>query len=806
MAAALAPHSRVALALAACAFAVSALALGIVISLSRVAESAARPLLDQRQWDGYFSLFAPDISVPWRPARVRLDTYSSAPVDFTAYQVEPSDVLVAGGKRQARALDTSRRRPVARWRFSPPAGVRFVRNDVDVPLGDREGFFVIEARRGAAAEQVWLNRTRLGLLVKESPEGLMLWMTDLGSGRAIRAATVEFFIGPQLVRKSTDENGVIAWLEPQRPNFALANYGGSRTFVSLAPPAPLPASIVGLRLESPVARAGGTVRFAGFARKRVAGGVRPLSGDVRVVLSAQGRPLSAVTERLDAAGAFASQLAIPANVPAGLYAVAASAGGAIGSASLTVDAAAADTRLSIVGTCPCAAASEVPFTVLAQRGDRPVADLAVTVRVVRTPHVLPPGLADDAPRWGTTTVFERTLRTDREGRARVSLAAPTDGLASTYGVRAASGGASATTRIVVPTAPFALAVEPDAPKVDPSGAIGIAVRGFDAADGSPRAGMNVHVVLSHGALQQDQTVRLDERGRAYVVFRGANEGTNLVLADAAEGKARALDANSVVVAPSAPAGARRDRTVQIGLDRPRYRANDRATVTLGANGLVGDAFVTVEGARVFGWSRFAVSGAKPTAAVDLNDPQGDVRVAAAAVRDGAIVQGSATLSVDAPGRVRLLSLGLDRASYAPGDTAKVTLRDGDAHGSGTAVIRISDVRAHGSANFDDAGLPLRAGGTTSQAPASENVGWHAGTSSGRPKPSAFAGDGSARRNSGPPALGAAALRTLLWRSERSDRETFDLALPKERGRFILSVMKAYDDGDVGAASIGVTVQ
>jgi hypothetical protein len=802
----LAAHARVAVALAACSFAVSALALGIVIALSPVAGSASRPLLDQRQWNAYFSLFAPDISVPWRPARVRLDTYSAAPVDFTAYQVEPSDVIVAGGKRQARALDTSRRRPVARWRFSPPAGFRFMTNDVDVPLGDREGFFVIEARRGAAAEQVWLNRTRLGLLVKESPEGLMLWATDLGSGRAIRGAAVEFFSGPQMVMKSSDENGVIAWFEPQRPNFALANFGGSRSFVSLSPPAPLPASIVGLRLESPVARAGGTVRFAGFARKRVSAGVRPLSGDVRVVLSAQGKPLSAVTERLDAAGAFASQLPIPANTAGGMYTVAASAVGAVGTAALTVDAAAADTRLSIAGTCPCAAANEIPFTVLAQRGDRPVADLAVTVRVVRTPHVLPPGIADDAPRWGTTTVFDRTLRTDRQGRARVSLAAPSDGLASTYGVRAASAGASATTRIVVPTAPFALAVEPDVPRVDPSGAIGIALRGFDALDGTPRAGLNVRVVLAHGVLQQEQSVRLDERGRAHIVFRGANEGTNLVLADVAEGTARALDASSVVVAPSASAAARRDHTVQIGLDRPRYRSNDRATVTLGADGLVGDAFVTVEGARIFGWSRFPASGANPRAAVDLNDPQGDVRVSAAAVRDGAIVQGSTQLSVDAPGRMRLLSLGLDRTTYTQGDTAKVTLRDGDAHGSGTAVIRISDARANGSANFDDAAMPLRAGGTTSQAPASENVGWHTGTSSGSPKPSAFAGDASARRNAGPPALGAAALRTLLWRTERSERETFDLVLPKERGRFILSVMKAYDDGDVGAASIGVTVQ
>ncbi len=763
-------------------------------------------MLDQHQWDAYFSLFAPDVSLPWKPARVRLDTYSSAPVDFAAYEVDPADVIVAGGNRPARVLDTSRRRPVARWRFSPPSGYRFVTNDVDAPLGDREGFFVIEARRGAAAEQVWLNRTRIGLVTKESPEGLLLWAVDLGSGRVLRGASVEFLVGLRLVTKTTDDNGLIAWPPGPRPAFALASWGGSRAFVSMLPQAPMPGAIVGLRLESAVASAGGTVRLAGFARKRAGGGIKPMTGDVKITLSAQGKTLASVSEHLDGAGAFASQLAIPANAAAGEYAILASAGGAVGGTSLTVDAA-SDARLSIVPNCPCDPAKDVPFTVVAKRGDGPAANLAVTVRVVRSPHVMPPGSAEDVPRWGTTPLYERALRTDAQGRVRVTIPAPNDGLASTYGVRVASAGASATSRIVVATAPFALAVDPDAPSVDPSGAIGILVRGFDAIDGSPRAGLNVHVLLAHGTSQQDQSVRLDDRGRAHVVFRGASQGTNLVIADATEGSASALDAGSVLVVPASLAGgASVDDSIQIGLDKTRYRANDHANVTLSANGLVGDAFVTVEGARVFGWRRFSPSGPNASTSVDLNDPQGDVRVAAAGVHDGAIVQGAAPLSVDSPGHARALSLTLDRTAYGPGDTVHVTLRDGDAHGGGTAVIRLADARANGSALFDDVAALLRVGGTTSQAPASENVGWHTWIASGGTKSNAFFGDESVARGEAPPTLGSAAARTLVWRVERSERETFDLVLPAaERGRFILSVMKVYDDGDVGAASAGVAV-
>ena len=117
--------------------------------------------------------------MPWKRITVRLDTYSGAPVDFAAYAVDPADVLVAGSAR-SRPIDTSRKTPVARWRFTPPTGLRYTPNDVEVPLENREGFFVIEARRGDAAQQVWLNLTRVGLLTKESPGGIVLYGADLG--------------------------------------------------------------------------------------------------------------------------------------------------------------------------------------------------------------------------------------------------------------------------------------------------------------------------------------------------------------------------------------------------------------------------------------------------------------------------------------------------------------------------------------------------------------------------------------------------------------------------------------------------
>jgi hypothetical protein len=110
---------------------------GLVLALcaATLPAQAARPLLDYHRLDAYFALYAHDTNVPWKPATVRLDTYTSAPVDFAVYKADPADVLSAGSNAQPRAIDTRRLRPVARWRYVPPGGYRFQSNDVTVPLG-----------------------------------------------------------------------------------------------------------------------------------------------------------------------------------------------------------------------------------------------------------------------------------------------------------------------------------------------------------------------------------------------------------------------------------------------------------------------------------------------------------------------------------------------------------------------------------------------------------------------------------------------------------------------------------------------
>jgi alpha-2-macroglobulin len=772
---------------------------------------AARPLLDTHQWDAYFALFARDAVVPWKKITVRLDTFSGAPVEFSAYSVDPAEVIIAGPEHRSRALDTSHRTPVARWRFTPPGGYNFESNDVEVPLQNHEGFYVIEARRGDAVQQVWLNVTRVGLVTKEGPDGLLLYGTDLGSGKPLPGMRVTWLAGAKFVYGKTDADGTIRWSGPGRPTFALAEWGNSKTFVSLLPSAPLPQAIVGVRADRGVVRAGDTINVVGFARKRVAQEFRATSGEVRVSVAGNGKSLVSQTLRLDEAGAFSGAIAIPANAPVGDYAVLASAAGATGGSTIHVDAA-GDVRLNVVPSCgsPCPANAPVEVAISAKRGTQSAANVEVRVRIVRSPHAFAPGEPEEKPRWGTTLILDQTVETDANGRARITIPAPTDGLDSTYGIEASGGGATQTTRLLATAARFAVSVEPDDTSVDVGAPVGIEVVGFDPADGAPAAHQPVVVKLSHGENHMEQTVSLDASGHGHVVFSKPERGANLVTATLSVDGQAALDASEVTVAPQAirsgPAGGPAD--LSVSLDRPRYKPGDKITVTAQLAGAVGEAFVTLDGTRTYVAKTVPLRSGRAVATLDLESQMsGELRVGVVLVRDGATIATTVPVSVDGPGHPRLTALSLDRPTFAPGDTARVTIRDNGERGSATVAIRLADGRSTGPAGFLGAPGVLAVGASSTQTPGGDNAAWHAWVAPSNSKAADIFGfdrpAGTARPES---SLAVSAPQPVFWKVLRTQGDVIDVPLPRQRGRYVLSVLKIADEGDVGAAAATIVVQ
>ena len=774
----------------------------LCFAMSPAVASAERPIVDLHKLDAYFALFAGDSSVPWRPTSIRLDTYSSAPVAFSVYQVDPADVLSAGSNERARAIDTRGRRAVVSFSYVPPGGYQFQSNTIDVRLGNREGFFVVEARRGNVGEQVWINRTRVGLFAKGTSSELLVYGADLGTGRAIPGMRVQFVVGNRFDERETDRRGIVEWSARPRPVFALAQWGSSYAFLSLLPQAPVSNVVVGVRTDSAVVHAGDTVRVVGFARVRSGNVLRPASGTVSVVMRLGATAIGEQNVTLDQAGAFVADIPVPAGAAAGDYALLAQTGGGIGGATVHVDANSGGLSLSVGAQCgtACDPYRDVPLEIRSSEGDR---DVRVTV--VRSPHVFVNGAPDGVP-WATAKWLDTTVRTGSDGRAEVAIPHPTDDLASTYGVVVSSGGATANTRIVVPTARAAVVVHVDSGEQTVGTPLGFDVYANSTEDGKPVAGATVTMQLVHGQSVQQQQLRLDGSGHARGSFSSAQLGTILVFArlTTPDGQ-RAADAAQVsVVAQAAfdPSGSG-SPNVRIALDRGTYHSGDGARIDASLDGAQGDALLTLDSALDISAGVVPVAGGRASANLRVRNSVGALRAAAAFVRDGSIEWNASPLVLDAPGRPALV--GLEAApSFSPGQSATVTLRD-QQPGAGTAVVRLSRGDPSGSALFDSAPGLLDVGLATTQNSAPPGVTWHPWVDSTGSHAQVI---GFVARTSPPQDLtvAQAATQAVSWSVARVTGSAVPVQMPQERGRYTLSVLKISDDGRVTASSSVVVVQ
>ncbi|MFN2448581.1 MAG: hypothetical protein ABR508_02140 [Candidatus Baltobacteraceae bacterium] len=777
--------------------------LAAALALVHAPAFAARPLLDYHRLDAYFALYARDTSVPWKPAAVRLDTYTSAPVQFTLYQADVAEVISAGANTRPRSIDTRKRKPLAQWTFTPAGGYRFESSDVAVPLGSREGFFVVEARRGNVGEQVWIERTRVGLISKETPGGIVLYGADLATGKALAGMRVSFIANGRFVDRTSDRSGVVVWESSPRPVFALAQWGASSTFLSFLPQAPLPRTIVGIKTDSAVVHAGDVLHVVGFARKRSGPALRSAGGSAAVALRSNRGTLVQSSVRLDAAGAFSAVLRVPQNSAAGDYVIMATVNGTSAATGLHVDANAGNLTLSATVQCEtfCDASADVPVIVRAMRGALPAPGVAVSASIIRSPHVY----ADETPQapWGIAQWYAVTVLTGADGRASIAIPHPTDGLPSTYGVRLSAGGATADTRVVVPTSPQTIRLALDRTDIGSGMPASFRVFANDVSGGKPLPGAHVQVRLMHGASVQEQQIVLDENGRGRGAFTEPEAGSNLILASL-QG-ADAMDAAELQVEPvTMQMSGAGNQNAAIVLDRARYVPGEEARVHASLSGASGDALITLESGASAQAHVVAVEDGSASLRLRLSNAPGALAVGGAFVRDGALQWASAPLALDAPGRPLIAALLFDRAAYGPGALVLARL-DGLRAGSGTLAVRITKSEPTGSALFSSAPDLLSVGSTATQDTAIDGASWHAWVDSTGDHP---AMQSFARRSEPPPDLTMtqADTQSVYWHVERHSGESVQLQAPLTPGKYVVSLLEIGDDGRVIAASGDVTVQ
>ncbi|HET7814915.1 MAG TPA: hypothetical protein VFL13_11130 [Candidatus Baltobacteraceae bacterium] len=776
---------------------------GLAVALALPAPAfAARPLLDYHRLDAYFALYARDASVPWKGATVRLDTYTSAPVQFAVYQTDVANVISAGANTRPRAIDTHKLRPIARWSYTPPGGYRFQSNDVNVPLGSREGFFVVEARRGNVGEQVWIDRTRVGLISKETPNGILVYGADLGSGKALPGMRVSFIANGRFVDRTTDRSGVVRWSGSPRPVFALAQWANSTAFLSFLPQAPLPRTIVGVKTDSAVAHAGGSVHVVGFARSRSGNRLRASSGSATIVLRSNQGVAAQTNVRLDGAGAFNATLHVPENSQSGDYTVLALVNGAAAATAMHVDANAGGLALSTSVRCAgaCDPGADVPLVVHATRAGVAAAGVTVSASIVRSPHVYLQDTADEP--WGIAPWSSASVTTGIDGNATIAIPHPNDGLASTYGVRLASGGATEDTRIVVPTSRVTVRVALARTDIGSGTPAAFDVYANEVTGGAPAHG-TVKVQLIHGSSVQEQTLTLDDRGHARGSFTSPQTGSNLVVAkyDAED----ATDAAQIQVEPQTmETSSSGNGHLSISLDRSRYDAGDTAHVEASLPGASGDALITIESANGTDFRVVSANGGHASAQMRVGNASGTVSAGAAFVRDGALQWDTAPLLLDAPGRPLTAPVTLDRGAYGPGALATATI-GGVRAGAGTLIVRVTKGAPTGSAQFTNAPDLLAIGTTATQDTAVEGASWHPWVDSTGEHP---AMQSFARRSEPPPdmTMTQADTQSVYWHVEHQNGDSIQLQAPLTPGKYVLSLLKIGDDGRVTAASTDLVVQ
>ena len=610
---------------------------------------------------------------------------------------------------------------------------------------------------------------------------------------------VQFVVNRSFVTTLTDAQGIVRWNRSPRPVFALAQWANSYAFLSFLPQPPLPATIVGVRTDSAVVHAGDVVRVAGFARTRAHGVLRASAGGATVTLRYGATTIAQGRVALDAAGAFATSFAVPDNAAAGEYTVLAQAAGGVGGATVDVDANAAGLSLDVNAACngPCDARQDVPLIVHASRGNT-----AIQITVVRSPHVYVGEAPENAP-WATTRWFDVTVRTDENGNATVEIPHPNDGLSSTYGVRVESNGATADTRVTVPTAQAAIRLTVDRAEQSLGIPLGFDVYG-DSLDGVPLAGATVTVALTHGATSARQQLTLGADGHARGTFGAPELGTNFLEAWIDRG-GRAMDAAQVRVDPQATAsgGDGGSANVRIALDRATYRADDDVAVSADAAGSQGDALITFESALGVESRVTRTVGGHAVAHLRAVDAAGELSVGAAFVRNGALAWSTTPLTLSAPGRGRPAQLSLGKAQFAPGDATKVSF-DGNV-GPGTFVVRVSRGTPTGSALFASAPALLAIGVSTTQNSAPETTTWHPWVNATGERAQAL---GFVRRTQPPTELSLAQAETqaVSWDVARTDAKAIAVALPPRSGRYDLSILGISDDGSVSAGSSTVVVR
>ncbi|MFP4497987.1 MAG: MG2 domain-containing protein [Vulcanimicrobiota bacterium] len=205
--------------------------------------------------------------------RINTRGYMVKNIRYNVYKINPlTNLAIMSDYRAIQHLDLSNMEPYFSRQYPNTFDLDGNFNtNIELPL-EANGLYIIEAKAvgGQQARRTWVLKSDLGLILKRSPQKLLVYAQNLSSGEPVKGATIRVFSNNQRIAiGQTDKNGLLTLNNNIDNSFKIAgnlnnNFALARTY--------RPYSSQNYRsyvyTERPVYRPGQTVFFKGIVRKK----------------------------------------------------------------------------------------------------------------------------------------------------------------------------------------------------------------------------------------------------------------------------------------------------------------------------------------------------------------------------------------------------------------------------------------------------------------------------------------------------------------------------------------------------------
>ena len=595
----------------------------------------------------------------------------------------------------------------------------------------KEGVYIVSAESDRVVRHQWVNVSRLGLVTKASPGGVMGFVVDIETGEPKEGVAVSVVGEDGRVELGrTDADGVVRDMDasPESGNCVMvATDGESRAFSMYNRWSDSDDELAAMHMQTdrPIYRPGDEVQYKGFVRVPGPGGYRlPDYRSVEVaILDPDGTEIKSETLSLSASGGFDGSFKTVPEMT-GSYQIGVVIDGQRFTEWVPILAyRKPEFKLTVTPLKRYYVVGErAEFKVKAEffTGE-PVVGAELSGWFQRSDIWEWSPFEDEEYEWwaseegdyayGGEYLDEVKSRTDENGEAVFSIATtareepdeydwsqPND-LKYTLSV----SGSDVSGRyfdgegsVEVVRGDIDLSVAFGEYVVAPGSSVQVLVRGKMYGSGEPAAGAKVSVEFGRSVWSRDKasdrkqgtrSVTLDERGEAMFSLSPTDTGDFYVGAEVKDAAGRTIEARDYVwVYESGARFASPAPSMQVILDKKTYKVGESATAVVRTDKPGGYALVTIEARDVL-WSRVVkLDGEATTVEVSVTDDvRPNARIQVCYIRDKAYASSGRSLVVDM-GRdtldVRVVS---DVKEALPGDTVSYEVTTRDAEGRPVAA-------------------------------------------------------------------------------------------------------------------------